>query len=787
MGKNKKKHKVQNLAIAMPSVGVGTTGVSHADAGSHYGTVQRRVSKISPEALVYDPSDMSKTLDELEDAVTEGKYKSGLKVMDSVVVDRFIDYYLSMGEDITGVKDIHGMAKKFLSICKSYYEYAPDSQVPIPDATYDKLISKYLSYDGNIEPTGIIPKGSRTVKKAEIKYSLLHNNMDKSYAIRETDPIPEGVKESTTIEQFLLKVYTSLGLSPKTDEITVEISPKVDGVSVNGTVSGDLLIDPQTRGSESEAISIIGMNGLQITEGHTVDEEFGIQYELFVTKPDLGIASKLLKLDAPYVSCRHAASGILRRLCTAENDELLKCVSLYPIASSGLEGSYEERIDYLTNFGIVPKDMISREMITGNLKDLLEKIGKKFEYYGSTHVRSNLSYAIDGIVITVARDEYQQDLGRVGRTNKFQVALKFNPSNAIGVVDHIALDCGAKGYRTPQVYLAEPVYLDGVPYDHIPILSINLFNSLGLRYGSEVNVHRVGDVIPSISMVREGSGKKIDLPDVCPECGKKLTHLNSKLYCANATCRGNLVGIFSQFFDRLGMDGYGDSFSRMLVEQLGCESLGDVLALSDESFESANINTELAKGFTGALRTALNKSQDYEVLAAMGLQGIGVSRAKSILSKCPLKELINLDRIDCENLVASALGNGYDAVTDALRSDRFRKALRELQKYDIHITEDFSPKTRVGHTGKELSPRTVSLCRMLDFEVADGKAFDILITADMDSNSSKMEVAKRRKLPIYLEEDFINRYIKDSELSAKLTPIANNFVAAMVKSVAKFR
>ena len=76
------------------------------------------------------------------------------------------------------------------------------------------------------------------------------------------------------------------------------------------------------------------------------------------------------------------------------------------------------------------------------LVSLYEKLAKK---------REKLGYSIDGMIITVLNDEYQETIGRDGRTNKFQIALKFDPATAEAVVEGIYLDRGKKGYRTIQV------------------------------------------------------------------------------------------------------------------------------------------------------------------------------------------------------------------------------------------------------------------------------------------------------------------------------------------------
>src|SRR5699024_7713957 len=132
---------------------------------------------------------------------------------------------------------------------------------------------------------------------------------------------------------------------------------------------------------------------------------------------------------------RHAAAGIISRLSSSSDDNLLQFLSFYPIEAEGREDeTYLERMDYLSNFAVVPKDMIDRNVVIGTMKELLKDIEDYFEML--TKKREYLDYSIDGMVITVTDDDYRRTIGRNGRTNEFQIALKFDPATAEAEIDH---------------------------------------------------------------------------------------------------------------------------------------------------------------------------------------------------------------------------------------------------------------------------------------------------------------------------------------------------------------
>ena len=703
----------------------------------------------------YIMSPCTKVLSHYHDKIRDGKYPKVDKA-DGILIRELGNIFLSLLPRICP-DVIYDNIRKLIIIGKSYYEYS-DREF-IDNILYDGILAKYLK-SGRIEPTGIIPKGSKFLQKTKITYNKLHNNMDKAYAIKLSDPIPEGVKETDTVEGFLIRTFNTLGLSSEAS-LDLMIAPKIDGVSINGTIEGKRLVRVQTRGDTEESVSVLGLDGIKIgQEKSKID--FGIQYEAFVTEPNRIKASEYLGLERPYVSCRHAAAGITHRLSTMEDPELISYLSFYPIETDGLDMSYKDRMSYIQNFGRVPDDMIKRQIIHGDLKSLLKQITEKMEEFSKK--REYISYAIDGMVITVLDDDYQDSLGREGRTNKYQLGLKFDPATAIATVRGITLDSGKKGYRTIQVEMEHPVFLDGVRYDHVPILSANLYKDLPLRIGSQVSVHRVGDVIPAISLVKEGSGSRLPLPTICPTCGRELQIRNKKLFCDNPECRDNIAGIFTHFFEEMGLVGYSDAFSEMLVDKCKCKCLADVLYLTKDSFDRFGCQTAATAKFPDLLRKGISEHTDYEILGAMGLPGVGVQKAKILLQKCDLCKFVEPDSWDLydHNLYeACAAAVGKDQapwLRHAIYGEGFKRSWILLNKMITKVTTSWEKKLRVGYTGGKLTDETLAIIKKRGFEVTEGKSFNILITSSMDRTSSKMDVAKKKNLPIFLESDFIHQY-----------------------------
>lgn len=712
-------------------------------------------SKPEKPEVSYDEEKVKEVLDAAVEFVKAGKYRNANE-LDLTEVKKFCEAFLNVTADDKEYDHKIKLAMELMAIGKSFYEYS-DLEF-IDDTNYDNVRNKYQKL-GETEPIGIIPKGAKNLQKVKLTYPTLSNNVDKAYIIRADDKVPDGVKESDSVEAFLKRVYKNLDLA-KTEEIELEISPKLDGVSVNGTIKDSMLINPQTRGDESESILIKGLNGIDVCDaemGPTEDDdkEFGIQYECFVTDEDRIKASEYLKLDNPYVSCRHAAAGITHRLATMEDDDLLEFLSFYPIATEGLEGTYGERMEYIQSFGIVPKDMAPRKVIKGNFDELLDKIVK--QYNRLIDIRPELSYPVDGMVITVYNDDYQTRLGRNGRTNRFQIAMKFDPASATAIVDHLDLEAGDKGYRTIQVYFKEDAIIDGVRYDHVPVLSAALFDELELCENSEVKVHRVGDVIPSITKVTDGNGVKMKKPEKCPVCGSKLLYIAKKLYCDNPDCAANIAGKFNNFFKTLDLDDYSDSFAKALVDG-GIRTIKDMIELTPGKLAKIGLTGKRAEAFPKAVKAALETEPDYVVVAALGIPNVGKERAKKLLSAVSFEKLATdeCSFADLELPLLNKFGvvgnNIYNAIMFHL--DEFK----DVYPYVKNFTKDFDNMITVGHTGGKISDEAMEIIKKYGFAVTDGKKFDVLIISKIGHDSTKVDIAMKKGVAILTNDAFIDMY-----------------------------
>lgn len=592
--------------------------------------------------------------------------------------------------------------------------------------------------------------------------SSLDMDWQECYINRESDTIPEGVKETDSVEAWLRRGYRELGLD-ESDEITIVAAPKLDGVALRGEIDFDNRINkPLLRGDEKKSILVKGLDGLKLSDGASISKTpFGCQFEAFVTYENLEKASEYLmkeeKIEKPYVSPRHAASGIINRLCGNPDNKLAKFLSFYPINAEDLDGSYLDRLDKIKQLGNV--EVVRTRLLSGNLKQLLNHIELRFNRLNSQ--RTSLPYAIDGLVLAFADDAHQDQLGRSGRTNKWQIALKFDPSSAVGEVKGIELSSGKKGFRTIQVVLKEPVSIDGVRYDHVPALSADIFEKFDLCEGDLIRIHRVGDVIPSISIEERKGGKKIELPKKCPVCGEELIWEAKKLKCANMWCKANLVGALLTFFNYANIKGIGDAEAEAIVNSdlTIIERVASIDVDSDFCvWESAGYTRESAERLQTAVRDALHNMWDYEFIGNRGIPGIGPETAKKVFMSIRKSDPDAVVK-DSDLLAISLKESNFDKHVQYNYESVCSIALSFAEKMCKHSTpEHFANLKSVGHTGGNPSKEAKQLIRNLGWELVDGKKFDYLIVPSYNHESTKTKVAKGKGIEMFTEEDFVEEF-----------------------------
>jgi len=142
--------------------------------------------------------------------------------------------------------------------------------------------------------------------------------------------------------------------------------------------------------------------------------------------------------------------------------------------------------------------------------DQIMKFADKWE-----HMRLDLSYNTDGLVIKINSREQFARLGVVGKAPRGAVAYKYAAEEATTVVKDIVLSIGRTGAATP-VAVFDPVQVAGTTVQHASLHNADEIARKDVRVGDTVIIFKAGDIIPQVSRV---------LPELRPKNAHKFDML----------------------------------------------------------------------------------------------------------------------------------------------------------------------------------------------------------------------------------------------------------------------
>lgn len=201
--------------------------------------------------------------------------------------------------------------------------------------------------------------------------------------------------------------------------------------------------------------------------------------------------------------------------------------------------------------------------------------------------RSNLPFAIDGVVIKVNRYHQQRELGMTAKSPRWAIAYKFAAERVTTELKGITYQVGRTGAITPVAEL-EPILLAGTTVRRASLHNANQIAELDIRLGDRVYVEKGGEIIPKVIgvdlSVRKAESEPLVYADHCPECGSELVRKEGEAqhYCPNAiACPPQVKGRIEHFVSRkaLNIEGLGPEWIELLVDQAGFRTGSDLFQL----------------------------------------------------------------------------------------------------------------------------------------------------------------------------------------------------------------
>ncbi|MEK7479796.1 MAG: NAD-dependent DNA ligase LigA [Patescibacteria group bacterium] len=348
---------------------------------------------------------------------------------------------------------------------------------------------------------------------------------------------------------------------------------KIDGLKIVFEYQKGILITAATRGD--------GEVGEDVTQNIKTIESVPLSLEKpidIIVEGEVWMSSaNLEKLNAhrraagepPFANPRNVAAGSLRQLDPAVAAERKLDVFIYDMAmgSEPVPPTQEKELEYLRGLGfkVNPHFRVARTVEeTIAFWEQWKNKGRHQEYW------------IDGVVVKVNEQNYQETLGYTGKAPRFAVAFKFPAEQATTVVENIVLQVGRTGVLTPVAHL-KPVLVAGSTVSRATLHNEDEIRRLDVRVGDTVILQKAGDVIPDIVQVvkelRPKSAKPFAWPTRVDECGGdgRIERISGQAAwrCVNKNSFAVVRRRFHNFVGKhaLDIEGCGPSTVDQLLEE----------------------------------------------------------------------------------------------------------------------------------------------------------------------------------------------------------------------------
>lgn len=299
-------------------------------------------------------------------------------------------------------------------------------------------------------------------------------------------------------------------------------------------------------------------------------------------------------------------------------------------------------------------------------------------------------YWIDGVVVKINRQDWQEKLGYTGKSPRFAIAFKFPAQQTTTKVEDIFVQVGRTGVLTP-VAILKPVLVAGTTVSRATLHNAEEIKKMGLKIGDTVIIQKAGDVIPEVVRVlkelRTGREKGFTMPVKCPSCGEKVEREKGGpiTRCLNKKCsvrhRRELYYFTSK--NALDIEGLGPKIIDALLDNNLIQDSADIFDLKEGDLIPLE---RFGKKSSQNLIRAIDSRREISLekfIISLGIIHVGEKTAQDLaenfgtiekLKKATIEELLNIENIG--EIVAKSV---YDWFRDE-HNEKFLKKLLERVK-----------------------------------------------------------------------------------------------------------
>ena len=249
-------------------------------------------------------------------------------------------------------------------------------------------------------------------------------------------------------------------------------------------------------------------------------------------------------------------------------------------------------------------------------------------------------YPVDGLIFEMNSKHYSKSLESTAHHEGCRMALKWADSTYETTLLYVEWNPTRTGLISPVAVFSE-IDLDGALTTRATLHNVSIIKQLELGIGDTITVYRSNMVIPKINDNLTRSNTLI-IPEKCPCCGSetviKNTDNSQVLTCPNPNCSAKKIAQFTHFVSRkcMNIDGLSEATLEKFISLGYINDFKDIYHLSDHLKELVKLDGFGAKSVKKLL-LAIENSRNVKLenfIAALGIEGIGLSASKTIAQHC---------------------------------------------------------------------------------------------------------------------------------------------------------
>ena len=446
------------------------------------------------------------------------------------------------------------------------------------------------------------------------------------------------------------------------------------------------------------------------------------------------------KYSKDFIIPRSFVSGVINSDWenTAEQIERRKDLSwvCYDYRDVYENGSIKE-LDYFNNTeqlpGEIPQYRLHNvEKIDGNM---LNDIYKYFE-----NTRHECGYALDGFVIKPAEQFRLQDNTRERQEDC--VAVKFLPEIVNATIIDIEWNVGKTGEYFPTAILQE-VILGGKKVNRVSLHNYDWMVKNECGIGSKVEIVLSGDIIPNVLEVY-GASSTFNIPN--DAFIDDNTNTGGTMHLMKIMSEDDNKHLnFINSVNTLKIDGIGEKVGEVLYNIIPEDNIIKLMTDSNlQKIESILGKSKSTINIINALTERRNKLSLYDVVLSLCLSNCGEKNTEWFVKKI---SGLNPDSKGIPTVVKE-LSENKDII--CMIEENYMKLFGLSYVEDVVSSGDKIPVIMTG------SPKACGFNTKADFlakhpeyiETSKWNECQILFTDDLDSDSSKMQKAKKLGITI---------------------------------------